>query len=88
MSSGLDAFFDKITALAEALFDGVLQAHTALGVAGLLFLFLQVAFVLACLYIRRPATPKQWAGMLLILFAVVAICSMTVWLLLKAYSIE
>jgi hypothetical protein len=88
MSGGAGSFSDHITNLLDAFIALILGAHTAMGIAVILLLFLQVLFVLACFYIRPPRTRKQWCWVLLILFAVVAICSMTIGLWLKANTAQ
>lgn len=68
--------------LTEKLTGFLLLLHNVLGMWVILLLLLQVAVLLACIYMRPIRTRRQFFKLVLILFAGLGICSMTVWLIL------
>ena len=65
----------------EAITKALSAADNLYGIALIVFILLQVGIVLASLYLRPVRTMGQFFKLLLILFAALAICCMTVWLL-------
>lgn len=89
MSGGL---FDHFTSRSESLIENmialVLMGHNVIGAVFIVVLLAQVLIVLAGFYLRPVKTLRQFALLVLILFAVLGICSITIWLLVNATGTE
>lgn len=77
------ASFDSLT---DAFLELFSKTHTLIGIGLVLFIGLQITAVLCGMYMKPIRSPKQLLKLVLILFAGVAICCMTVWLLWKLAS--
>lgn len=81
-----------VSARVEAIFDELLPVmlatHTALAIGVLLLVGLQVGVVLCSLYMRPVRTWGQVLKLLLILFAALVICCITVWLLWQLERVQ
>lgn len=86
--SASGGFAEHANGLIESIIQLVLNAHNVIGFGFILLLLLQVFLVLAGMHLRDIRTHKQRIKLLLILFAVLIICSMTVWLLLKTMGTD
>lgn len=88
-SAGLfDHFATRSESLVENMVALVLVGHNVIGAVLLLVLLAQTLLVLAGFYLRPVKTLRQFAIFLLILFAVLGICSITIWLLAAAYGTQ
>lgn len=74
------AFIPSLDVLIKALLELVFSIHQLVEFWVLLVLAVQVALLLVAFYVRPIRHPRQLVFWLLILFAGVILCCMTVWL--------
>lgn len=75
------AFVPSFDVLIQALLELIFSIHHLIGLWVLLALAVQVALLLVAFYMRPVRSARQLFSWLLILFAGVILCCMTVWLL-------
>ncbi|MCH2548153.1 MAG: hypothetical protein MK052_11165 [Alphaproteobacteria bacterium] len=80
MSNASERFATQSELLINGMIEFVLTAQNAISIVIVLALFSQVILVLVGIYMRPVRTKRQFFKLLLILFSVLLICSMTVWL--------
>lgn len=73
--------FPRVEALIEAFIGTLTTTHALIGIGVLLIVGVQITVVMCGLYMRPQRNIKQLLKLLLILFAALVLCSMTLWLL-------
>lgn len=74
-------FETQSTTLAQGIIEMLQTTHGVLGIALVMIIAVQVLIVLCTLYMRPIRTVAQFIKFVLILFAALAVCSITVGLL-------
>lgn len=77
----MSAGFSRVEALIDAFIGALTTTHALIGIGVLLVVGVQITVVICGLYMRPVRSARQLFKLLLILFAALVLCSMTLWLL-------
>jgi hypothetical protein len=77
----MSAGFSRVEALIDAFIGALTTTHALIGLGVLVVVGAQITVVMCGLYMRPQRNIKQLLKLLLILFAALVLCSMTLWLL-------
>lgn len=83
MTTAEQRFGEQSESLLDGMVELVLASHNLIGIGVVLVILVQVGVVMIGLYAAPIRSPRQLLRLLLILFAAIAVCCMTVWLLLQ-----